>query len=376
MSAVLASALLALTPAWIANIKKQNLNGVPEVLLSRLTAGVNVTRWFCYVPVEDQDAHFAKYLVDADYETFKRLGINFVRLCISPDIIYGGGKPTDKLAKIDEALGRLFSHDIAVIWDLHDNGQLGLDKPGKDNTGLTSFWSAIADHYKGKYYDALVFEVVNEPVFIQKPDVWYRLQADTVQAIRSQDPNRTIMVSPTYWSSIDTLQKMPVLPDKNLIYTVHCYDPFYFTHQGAEWIDEIPKNLTAMPFPSSPEAVSKIASKNDAKYSGTLKDYGKQHYDAAYLLSRLKMAHDWSAAHNVPILLGEFGAYPKVSPPDSRARWFDGMRAAIADLKIPNAIWGYDEGLGLGRTVRQDGSIWMDPIVLSHFYGADLHTKN
>ena len=355
---------------------KDDSNGVPKELLSKLTTGVNVTRWFCYLGQGDQDAHFSNYLEDADYKNFAKLGVKFVRLCISPDMIYSGGKPSDKLAKIDAGLDKLFRHHLAVIWDLHDNGQLGLDKPGQDNSGLVSFWSAIADHYKGSHYSDLVFEVVNEPVFKDNPDDWYRLQSNAVQAIRKQDPDRTIMVSPTYWSSIDTLVKMSVIPATNLIYTVHCYDPFFFTHQGAEWIDEIPKNLTAVPFPSSPEAVEKILPKNAPKYAGTLEDYGKHRYDAAYLLSRLKIATDWGANHHVPILLGEFGAYPKVSPPDSRARWFDGMRSAISSLKLPNSIWGYDEGLGLGRNVNQDGSLWLDPITVSHFYGVQSNQGN
>jgi endoglucanase len=359
------AALLAFAPYH----SQDDTNGVPKDLLGKLTTGVNITRWFCYLGGGDQDAHFANYLQDADYKNFAKLGVKFVRLCISPDMIYNGGKPSDKLSKIDAGLDHLFRHHLTVIWDLHDNGQLGLDKPGQDNSGLVSFWSAIATHYKGSHYSDLVFEVVNEPVFVHNPEDWYPLQAKAVAAIRDQDPNRTIMVSPTYWSSIDTLQKMPVLAEKNLIYTVHCYDPFYFTHQGAEWIDEIPKNLNEMPFPSSPELVAEIRSKNDPKYSATLNDYGNKHYDAAFLLSRLKQATDWGAEHHVPILLGEFGAYPKVSPPESRARWFDGMKSAISNLKLPNSIWGYDEGLGLGRTMNSDGSISLDPLTLRHFFG-------
>jgi hypothetical protein len=365
MTAMLAAAMLALVPSP----GNDDSNGVPKELLNRLTIGVNITRWFCYLGQGDQDAHFANYLVDADYSAFDRLGVKFVRLCISPDLIYGGGNPTDKLSKIDVALAQLFRHNIAVIWDLHDNGQLNLDQANQDHSSLERFWSAIAEHYKGSHYSDLVFEVVNEPVFQQNPNDWYTLQSKVVQEIRKRDSNRTIMVSPTYWSSIDTLQKMSVLPDKNLIYTFHCYDPFFFTHQGAEWMDEYPKNLNSLPFPSSPEAVEKILSKNDSKYRGALEEYGRHRYDAAYILSRLKTAADWGNAHHVPVLLGEFGAYPKVSPPDSRSRWFEGMRSAISNLKLPNAIWGYDEGLGLGRTLRQDGSISLDPAILDHFYG-------
>jgi len=364
MSVMLASALLALT-----TLSPDNSNGVPAALLGRLTTGVNVTRWFCYLGSGDHRAHFESYVKEADYDNFKRLGIKFVRLCISPDLIYRDGKPTDQLTAVDNALDELFRHNIAVIWDLHDNGQLGLDKPGKDNSGLISFWSALADHYKGSRYSDLVFEVVNEPVFLKNPDDWYTLQAKAVQAIRKRDSKRTIMVTSTYWSNIDTLQKMPVLPQKNLIYTFHCYDPFPFTHQGAEWVDENPKNFNALPFPSSPEAVEAILPKNDAKYATALADYGKQRYDENYLRSRLKTATDWGAAHHVPVLLGEFGVYPKVAPSDSRGRWFAGMKSAISDLKLPNAMWGYDEGLGLGRTVRQDGSLWLDPLTLNRFFG-------
>ena len=45
------------------------------------------------------------------------------------------------------------------------------------------------------------------------------------------------------------------------------------------------------------------------------------------------------------------------------------MAAVDPTLKLPNSIWGYDEGLGLGRAVGADGSLWMDPVTLSHFYG-------
>ena len=231
-------ALIALTTLH----SKDNSNGVPKDLLSKLTTGVNVTRWFCYLQGGDQDAHFSNYLQASDYKNFERLGVKFVRLCISPEMIYRGGWPSDKLAKIDAGLEQLFRHHLAVIWDLHDNGQLGLDKPGQDNSRLVSFWSAISAHYKGRHYSSLMFEVVNEPVFTQRSEDWYALQSKVVAAIRAQDPKRTIVVSPTSWSSIDQLVKMPVLPETNLLYTVHCYDPFFFTHQGAEWVGH-PKRL-------------------------------------------------------------------------------------------------------------------------------------
>ncbi len=346
-----------------------NSNGVPRALLEKFTTGVNVTRWFCYLSPGDQTDHFEHYLTDADFAAFQRLKVRFVRLCISPDAIDQNGKPDPAvLALIDRAVGRLAKAGMAVLWDLHDNGQLHLDTPGHDNSSFVAFWRSIAAHYKGSHRSSLVFELVNEPQFVNSPQVWYDLQEKTVKAVREVDPNRTIMVSPTVWSGIDALSTMKVLPERNLIYTFHCYDPFFFTHQGAEWVGEWPKNLKSVPFPSSPEAVAEILDRNDAKYRGSLEEYGRQHYDASYLLGRLEKAMSWGNRNQVPVVLGEFGAYPKVSPPESRTRWFAAIRSAVDHLHVPNAIWGYDDALGLGRRVQADGTAWLDPVPLHAFF--------
>jgi aryl-phospho-beta-D-glucosidase BglC (GH1 family) len=272
------------------------------------------------------------------------------------------------LASIDTAVHTLTSHGLAVIWDLHDNGQLKLDQPEGDKPGFVTFWSKIAAHYKGRHEDQVIFELLNEPQFQKNSADWYTLQESTVQAIRHVDPARTIMVSGTSWSGIETLTAMQPLPEKNLVYTFHCYDPFFFTHQGAEWVGEYPSKFKQIPFPSSPDAVSKILDLNDSKYRGTLEDYGKQQYGAAYLKERVAKGMDWGTQNHVPVVLGEFGAYPKVSPPESRARWFTDMRAAIDELHAPNAIWGYDDGLGLGRSLDADGTLYLDPVTMHSFF--------
>jgi endoglucanase len=343
--------------------------GVPARLVSSLTTGANITRWFCYLGPGDQKSHFDNYLVQADYDAFSQLGYKFVRLCISPDAIYiQGDFVPATMSSVDTAVYSLVSHGLTVIWDLHDNGQLKLDQPGADRKGFVNFWSKVAAHYRGVNEDRVVFELLNEPQFQKNSDDWYTLQESAVQAIRAADPKRTILVSGTSWSGIETLVAMKPLPEKNLVYTFHCYDPFFFTHQGAEWVGEYPQKFQQVPFPSSPEAVSKILPMNDPKYAGTLQDYGNHHYDAAYLQDRIAKGMNWGEANHVPVVLGEFGAYPKVSPPDSRARWFEAMRMAIDQLHAPNAIWGYDDGLGLGRTADPDGTIHLDPIALRSFY--------
>lgn len=344
--------------------------GVPRALLHRLHSGVNITRWFCYLPTgEDWTQHFKSYLVEQDWDNFRKLGIDYVRLCVSPEAIYANGMPNAKnLPALDAALRLLTRHGLAVLLDLHDNGQMNLDKPNHDNRGFISFWKAMASHYRGRYEKRVVFELLNEPIFYDNGKVWLRLQEETVKAIRTVDRKRTLMVSANRWSGVDSFKDFPKLPQANLLYTFHCYDPFFFTHQGASWVGAQPRDFKHVPFPSSPDAVEGILKDNDPANHEALRWYGKERYDAANLAKRIEVGAKYARANKVPVLLGEFGAYPPVSPPEARAEWFRAMKAAVTKAKVPYCIWGYDDGLGLGRS-EKNGRVTLDPVTLRSFYG-------
>ncbi len=366
--AVAVSASLVAVTAWAGTQASQAPNGVPTALMKKLTRGVNITRWFGYVKPDDT-ALFENYLVEDDLQNFKRLHVTYVRLCVNPDLIYRNGTPDPtNLSFIDKGIEKLEKAGIAVIWDLHDNGQMKLDTPDHDQSGFIRFWEALARHYKGKQESSTVFELLNEPQFLKNPDAWYKLQTKAVAAIRAIDSARTILVASTFWNSIDTMSQMTPLEEKNLIYSFHCYDPFRFTHQGASWTGDEQKAMRDIPFPSSPEAVSAMIDKIPEQFRAGVLDYGKQRYDSKYLLNRLELAKTWGVRNHVPVLLGEFGAFPPVSPKDSRGRWFEGMRQAIDQLGLPNAIWGYDDALGLGREKTSDGKVHLDEVTLKHFY--------
>ncbi|MES1227284.1 MAG: cellulase family glycosylhydrolase, partial [Armatimonadota bacterium] len=259
-------------------------------------------------------------------------------------------------------------HGLFVIFDLHDNGQLKLDQPGQDNSGFRQFWTEVATHFRGKRTHDLAFELVNEPVFRDNAEVWFQLQESTVSAIRKIDPERTIVVSGTSWSGIDTMLKLKPLAAKNLIYTCHSYDPFQFTHQGATWTGDQQARLHDIPFPSSPEAVAPVIPKNDSRDASTIKWYGDQKFDANYLDGMVKKAVDWGKANNVPVFLGEFGVYPPTSPKDSRAYWFESMKTALVKHRLSYCIWGYDDGFGLGRRIDSQGRVQLDNLTIEHFY--------
>ncbi len=358
-------ALLSLV--CIASSALAGLGDVPDSILKKLTRGVNVTRWYCYQGKYDAN-QFENYFTPGDINALKNLEVKWIRLCVAPPAIYDAGKPiSTNMDFLEKSIKQLNNTGFLVVLDLHDNGQLKLDEPNHDNSGFVSFWQAVAKRFKGLSRDKVVYELVNEPVFTKDSSPWYKLQNETVNAIRAIDPKRTLMVSPTSWSGIDALAKMQKLPQKNLIYTYHCYDPFFFTHQGATWLGDWPGKLKSMPFPSSPEAVADALTKNEPRFADTIRDFGKNKFDARYLYNRLKIGIDWGKANKVPVVLGEFGSFPAQAPVQSRMNWFAAMRNAIDELKLPNAIWGYDDGFGLGRKL-ENGKVVLDPVTLKSFF--------
>ena len=77
------------------------------------------------------------------------------------------------------------------------------------------------------------------------------IHAEAIAAIRKIDPQRIILVSPGNWGDIRELDKLR-LPDDDdrIIVTVHCYEPFHFTHQGAGWVQL--QQLRGIVYPGPP----------------------------------------------------------------------------------------------------------------------------
>jgi endoglucanase len=229
------------------------------------------------------------------------------------------------LQRVESIVAQLLARGNVVILNMHHYRQLDGDKldpgeaavePSVVRVRALSIWQQLSERF-AKYDDRLIFEVYNEPHGAQE-NTWNDLLSRAVRLIRKTNPNRMIVLGPTEWNAAHKLPQLILPPDRNLILTVHHYEPFDFTHQGAEWINPMrPLGLTCC----TPEMKRKIVEPLDL---------------AAAASKRL----------NYPIFIGEFGAYSK-APLEARVNYLREFESAARNRHIPWIYWELASGFGL-----------------------------
>jgi hypothetical protein len=143
-----------------------------------------------------------------------------------------------------------------------------------------------------------------------------------------------VIVGGGMWNSAWELTNLVLPDDPALIGTFHSYEPFPFTHQGAEWV-----------------------SGSDA-WLGT--SWEGRPEDTEPVTAAMDAAEDWSDATGIPVLLGEFGAYDRADQ-ESRVRY---TRFAREQAEARGFAWAYWEfGAGFGIYDRAAGDVARRPAV-------------
>jgi endoglucanase len=307
--------------------------------------GVNLTNWF-QVSSAGQ-IQFTKF-TRQDLINIKSLGCDVVRLPIDLHSMTAG--------RPDYTVDPLFYYfldqvvDMAEELGLHlifDNHTFDPSENTDPNIGdaLIAVWTQIAGHYKNRS-TYLYYEVLNEPHGISDA-VWNTIQQSVVQAVRTVDQTHTIIIGPAGWNSYSNLQYMPNYADDNLIYTFHFYDPFIFTHQGADWTDPSMASLAGVPFPY--DAARMPVCPPELVGSWVQSSVNNYHNDGT--VARVKQLIDIAAAfknqRNVPLYCGEFGAYIPNSNNDDRIYYYTLVRSYLEEKGIAWTTWDYRGGFGL-----------------------------
>ena len=220
--------------------------------------------------------------------------------------------------RVDWAVDQALANDLNIIVNVHHYGEMDT-APDEHLPRLLGLWQQIAPRYKDRSA-RVYFELLNEPHGKLTEAKWNTAFPKLLAAVRQTNPTRPVIVGPGQWNSIRALDKLE-LPrdDRNLILTVHYYDPFEFTHQGASWV------------------------KGSEKWKG--RTWDGTDADKAAITKQLEKAAAWAKTHDRPVFLGEFGAFQEADM-KSRARWTQFVAREAERLGFSWAYWEFCSGFG------------------------------
>jgi endoglucanase len=290
--------------------------------------------------------------VSADeFAQIKHEGFDHVRVPVGWQH-YAGPAPDFRLspeifARVDFVVTNALKNNLAVMINIHHFDELD-ENPTNATDEFLAIWRQITAHYKD-FPQQLAFELDNEPHQNATTALMNPIYAQAIAEIRKTNPRRTIFVEPGGWGSINELKNLVLPPDDNVIVSVHCYDPFYFTHQGATWTGgQTP--VTGIIFPGPP--ATPLVPDSSLKLSPALREWIERYNtlpteenpsSPVAFEEKLKYCRAWSDYYGRPIHLGEFGAYTK-SDEQSRVNFYAAFRRACEDEKIGWAIWDWSAG--------------------------------
>lgn len=290
--------------------------------------------------------------MDADeFAAMKQQGFDHVRVPVGWQH-YVGPAPEFQLqpvifARVDFCVTNALRNGLAVIINIHHFDELDRD-PAAATDEFLKIWRQVAAHYKN-FPKQLAFELDNEPHDQATAARMNPIYAKLIAQIRESNPDRTLFVEPAGWGSIQQLKNLVLPPDDNLIVSVHCYDPFHFTHQGATWAGRDVLQ-TGIVFPGPPATPLSPDMKLDPKpwVLDWIKKYNtlpaaENPSGPIAFTPKLRYVRAWSDYYGRPVHIGEFGAYTKADE-QSRANFYSAFRRAAEQLRLGWCIWDWSAG--------------------------------
>lgn len=331
---------------------------VPASRLTRLRHGINLSHWFAQ-SADYSRTHLESHTTAEDIALIRQIGFDHVRLTLEPAPLFNGDDPgqlkVEYLKYLDNALDSILAQGLAVIVDIHpsDEFKARLNSNDRQIEAFGKFWRALAQHLSRRDPERVFLEVINEPM-VEDGYRWFGMQAKLISAIRSGAPRHTIIASGHRWSGLPELLFLQPYADRNIIYNFHFYEPFAFTHQGATWAGPNPPFYKNIPYPSSPERISKVLDtvQNESARNNLLR-YGEERWNAARIDREIGTAAAWAAKYRVPLTCNEFGTFRNFAPPADRALWIRDMRSALEKYGIGWTMWDYAGGFGVVK--KQNG---------------------
>jgi endoglucanase len=232
-------------------------------------------------------------------------------------------------AAVDATVELALARGLEVVVDLHHYAELCADPAGHGDR-FVALWSQIAERWADRPA-GIHFELLNEPRSPMTSGEWNSLLAAALAVVRRSNPDRVVVAGPAAMNSIDALADLDLPSDDRLIVTIHYYEPFAFTHQGAPWCHGAEQWVgTRWGSPADLDAVQ----------------------------ADLERLAAWAVDRDLRVFIGEFGTYERADPSD-RVAWTTHVRTAAERLDMAWCYWDFATDFGAYDPAADS---WREPL--------------
>lgn len=210
---------------------------------------------------------------------------------------------------------------------------------------IVQIWKQVIQYLREFSSEKLFFELYNEPV--TSAETWTLTANTIVKALRKEDHDRIFIIGGTNYNGINELLAMGKLPvdDGKILYTFHFYEPYVFTHQGAEWTKE-KTYMTGLPYPFRKRKMPELI--GAAPDSEVIKEFERfpRESNYNYLYSRIKRIKADADKLNLPLICTETGVI-NLANAKSKSAYLRDITRLMQQFEIPTMLWDYNDKFGI-----------------------------
>jgi len=283
--------------------------------------GVNLGGWFsqCDYSADRLD----NFITEPDFARIAQWQLDHVRIPIDYNVIETpeGGIFAEGFDRIELAVGLCAKYGLRVVLDLHKAPGFSFD--GGEGNGFFEeesqkerfyvIWEEFARRF-GRMHETVVFELLNEVTDEKFIGRWNSVSHECIRRIRAIAPDTVILIGSWNYNSAASLKDLEPPYDDRIVYNFHCYDPHYFTHQGAPWANGIDPQRRV--------------------------SFGETQYTPASFKAAFACAVEAAKKRGTSLYCGEYGTIENAQPEDCLA-WYRAIHSAFEECGIPRCAWTY-----------------------------------
>lgn len=286
--------------------------------------GIDLGGWLSQCDYSEERLN--TFITEGDFARIASWGFDHVRIPVDYNVVQNpdGTMKQEGLDRLNRAFDLCEKYGLRAVLDLHktqgfsfDDGEheAGFFDSEKYQERFYQLWETFARQWGGRY-DRVVFELLNEVTEPRYLDTWNRVSRECIRRIRAFAPHTVILVGSYHHNGAREVQYLDAPYDDKVLYNFHCYEPHFFTHQGAYWNEEF---------------------NNDKRYSFAESGATEEFFEEL-LAPAIEKAH----AEGTELYCGEYGVIDIVPPPEA-LKWFKTLHAVLERHHIPRAVWSYKE---------------------------------